>query len=104
MACYATDKALERHLGLLTDLRKHAIEKGLVLDRGIQDFGKIDSDLADSLMAARNTLVFPHSQKLFGFLRELGDRIETGSIQENAVANKWADLCNEVNAQVLALA
>lgn len=103
MACYATDKMLEHYLDVLTGLREHAIEKGLALDRGIQDLDDVDPDLAESLMAAHNKMIFPHYQKLFGFLRELGDRIETGAVQEAAITNTWAELCNGVNEQVRAL-
>jgi hypothetical protein len=103
MACYATDKALERHLELLASLREHVISKGLVLDRGIQDLDEIDPHLAESLMHARNGMVHPQSLKLFGFLRELADRIETRSVQDDAVATKWTELCNDLNAQILAL-
>jgi hypothetical protein len=100
MTCYATDKTLERQLNLLTDLRQHAIEKGLVLDSRIQDIDDLDPELAASLMAARNECILPHYRKLFGFLRELGDRIETGAVQETAIGDRWADLCNDANEQV----
>jgi hypothetical protein len=103
MGCYATDKALERHLELLTNLRQHAIKKGLVLDRGIQDIDDTDPELAASLMDARNETVLPQLRKLFGFLRELRDRIETGAVQETAIADRWAELCQEINQQVRAL-
>jgi hypothetical protein len=103
MACYATDETLERHLGLLTDLRQKAIEKGLVLDRGIQDIGHTDPELAASLMDARNETILPHYRKLFGFVRELGDRIETGGVQETAIGNRWAELCRDINEQARTL-
>ena len=103
MACYATDNALERHLDLLVSLREHVIGKGIALDRGIQDLDEIDPHLAESLMYGRNTMVHPQSLKLFGFLRELADRIETGSVQDDAVTAKWTELCNDLNKQILAL-
>jgi hypothetical protein len=99
MACYGTDKAVERHLELLTGLREHAIEKGLALDRGIQSLDEVDSDRANSLMRARNVMVLPHIQNLFGFLRELGDRIETGSDQESAAVTRWSELRNDMNVR-----
>jgi hypothetical protein len=54
-------------------------------------------------MHTRNTMVHPQNLKLLGFLRELADRIETGSVQEDAVATKWTELCNDLNAQICAL-
>ncbi len=54
-------------------------------------------------MHARNTMVHPQNLKLFGFLRELADRIETRSVQNGAVDTKWTELCNDLNAQILAL-
>lgn len=100
IACYATDKSLEHHLELFTNLRRHAIKQGLVLDRGIQDIDDTDPELADSLMDARNETVLPRFQKMFGFLRELGDRIESGAVQETVITDKWAELCGEINEQI----
>jgi hypothetical protein len=48
-------------------------------------------------------MVHPNNLKLFGFLRELADRIETGSVQEDIIVTKWTELCNDVNAQILAM-
>jgi hypothetical protein len=102
-ASYATDRALERHLEALTTMRRHAIDKGVVLDRGILDLDETDPDLAEWLMHTRNTKVYPEDMKLFGFLGELADRIETGSVQEDAMATRWAELGNRVNAQIEAM-
>ena len=102
-AYYGTDKALERHLDALRDMRQHAIEKGVVLDRGILDIGATDYDLGASLMDVRNEQIYPEHMKLFGLLREFADRIETGSVDEDSIANRWRGLCHECNAQILAL-
>jgi hypothetical protein len=102
-SCYATDEALERQLKALTGLREHAIEKGVVLDRGIQDLDEVSPELAETLMHARNTVVHPQNIKLFGFLAEFADRIKTGSVDEKVVETKWTSLCNDMNAKILTL-
>jgi hypothetical protein len=103
MAYYGTDEALERHLNALRDMRQHAIEKGIVLDRGILDIDAVDPDLGESLMTARNEKVYPHHQRLSGFLREFGDRIETGAVKDAAIIKRWEDLCHDLNAQILTI-
>jgi hypothetical protein len=103
MGCYGTGETLEHYLRTLRELRKHAIEKGVFLDRGILELDEVDHDLAESLLARRNGMIYPQNQKLFAFLQELGDRIETGAVQESEIENRWAELCNGLNEQVRAL-
>lgn len=103
MAYYGTNKNLERHLDIFMGMRKHVIEKAVLLDRGILDIDATDYDLGASLIAARNEQVFPALQKLFALLREFGDRIETGLVDENSISMRWQTACEECNTAIQAL-
>jgi hypothetical protein len=65
---------------------------GAVLDRTLLDIVATDSDLGASLVAARNERI-----------REFGDRIETGSVDDNSISARWKAACRECNAAVQAL-
>ncbi len=103
MACYAIGDKLERHLAMLRAFRKHVIEKSVLLDLYIKNIDGFDPNLANSLLTVRKGVILIHYQNLFGFLRDLEDRIETKSVQENLIMERWTELHNGLNEQICAL-
>lgn len=101
--CYATNEELERHLDALASLREDAIKKGVVVDRHINDLNEIDPAFAEKMLHARNTILFPKSLELFALLREFADRIETEAMQGGGMPDRWRDICEKSNEQLLAL-
>ena len=95
---YGVPQRTDDYLSILLELRKHNVEKGVALDRGINEINNIDEKEGERLLSIRNSDIYmTASRQLSAFLREFGERIASDKVDRKDVGDQWERLVNDLN-------